>query len=86
MSSLAQITSKTLNIAQKLLGSHLPSGSLTPGEEIEGKATIAARYSMSPRQIEIMLAGGLINWVRAKRGAQRLCLPGLLHRLAAAET
>lgn len=36
--------------------------------EIEGKGTVAARHQMSTRQVDILLAGGLINWVRAKRG------------------
>jgi hypothetical protein len=33
------------------------------------KIELAARHRLSPRQVEIMLAGGLINWVRARRGA-----------------
>ena len=35
---------------------------------IDGKPPITAVHRMSPRQIEIFLAGGLINWMRARRG------------------
>jgi aconitate hydratase len=38
--------------------------------EISGKAKIRARHSLSPRQVQIMLAGGLINWVRARNVAR----------------
>jgi aconitate hydratase len=32
---------------------------------IEGKGTkILLRHKMSPRQLEILIAGGLINWVK----------------------
>ncbi len=39
--------------------------------EIEGKAPITALHRMSPRQVEIFLAGGLINWMRAHRTGMR---------------
>ncbi|SDJ89713.1 aconitate hydratase [Sediminibacillus albus] len=32
--------------------------------EVKGKGPIQAKHSLSPRQIEVMLHGGLINWVR----------------------
>ena len=39
--------------------------------EIEGKASVTALHRMSPRQVEIFLAGGLINWMRAHRTRTR---------------
>ncbi len=35
---------------------------------VEGKDDIRLKHQMSPRQVEVLLAGGLINWVR-NRGA-----------------
>ena len=35
--------------------------------EISGKSTMRARNGLRPREVEIMLAGGLINRVRAKK-------------------
>lgn len=34
--------------------------------EIKGKGTIQLEHALSPRQVDIMLHGGLINWVREK--------------------
>ncbi len=44
---------------------------LAAGREITatvrgGKATIRLRHDLSPRQIEILLAGGVINWLRGR--------------------
>ncbi|WP_077623184.1 aconitate hydratase [Sediminibacillus massiliensis] len=37
--------------------------------EVKGKGTINARHSLSKRQVEVMLAGGLINWVKQGEAA-----------------
>lgn len=47
------------------------SGALSEGPEIEaairsGKDRIRLRHDLSPRQIEVLLEGGVINWVRAR--------------------
>jgi aconitate hydratase len=34
--------------------------------DVVGKARIAVQYDLSPRQTEILLAGGLINWLRSR--------------------
>lgn len=34
--------------------------------EIGGKGTIQLEHSLSPRQVDIMLQGGLINWIKEK--------------------
>ena len=48
---------------------------LSAGREITatvrgGKETIRLRHDLSPRQIEILLAGGVINRLRARIGAE----------------
>lgn len=44
---------------------------LQQGSEIDlrlqGGPAIACRHALSPRQVEVLLAGGLINWVRQRR-------------------
>lgn len=50
------------------------SGALFKGAEIQatlrgGKESIRLRHDLSPRQIEILLKGGVINWVRTRLGA-----------------
>ena len=47
------------------------SGALSRGNEVHatlrgGKDRIRLRHDLSPRQIEILLEGGIINWVRAR--------------------
>ncbi|MET0527289.1 MAG: aconitate hydratase [Microvirga sp.] len=47
------------------------SGALSRGVEVQatlrgGKERIRLRHDLSPRQIEILLEGGVINWVRAR--------------------
>lgn len=46
----------------------LQTGKVIPLERAPGKKALTARHDLSGRQIEIMLAGGLINWVKAKEG------------------
>lgn len=47
------------------------SGALSKGDEVQatrrgGKEKIRLRHDLSPRQIEILLEGGVINWVRTR--------------------
>ncbi len=55
-------------IGQKVCMDGLRTGIQTKTEmEITvGNRSILVRHSLSPRQIEILLAGGLINWLRAR--------------------
>ena len=48
---------------------------LAAGHEIAatvrgGKEKIRLRHDLSPRQIEVLLAGGVINWLRARLGTE----------------
>jgi aconitate hydratase len=49
-------------------------------ENVTRQETLWAQHNLSPRQIEVLLAGGLINWARARtahaRNAAGLCRPG----------
>jgi aconitate hydratase len=49
-------------------------------ENVTRQETLWAQHNLSPRQIEVLLAGGLINWARARtahaRDAAGLCRPG----------
>lgn len=35
---------------------------------LRGKDTIRLTHGLSPRQVEVLLAGGVINWLRARLG------------------
>ena len=85
-----------LNVAQKLIASHLLEGEMIPGGEIalhidqtlkqdatgtlvmldlEARGTARVQTELSVRQIEIVIAGGLINWVRDNQHAMATAAP-----------
>jgi aconitate hydratase len=35
-----------------------------------GAGTIALQHDLSPRQVDLLLSGGVINWLRARLGLQ----------------
>ncbi|HKM64115.1 MAG TPA: hypothetical protein VJY39_16660 [Acidisphaera sp.] len=50
-------------------------GNARAGPEIALKRPVALRHDLSQRQIDILLAGGIINWLRAHLGSQAASAP-----------
>ena len=56
----------------RLSGVHeaLRSGRRELGASLDGRdGTIALRHDLSPRQVDLLLSGGVVNWLRERLAA-----------------